>query len=231
MEQESTFPKDSMVNTGKTERVISAIAGSLLLYKVTRKHKADSLLLLTGGYLLYRGLSGHCLIHSLFSRKKGIHPRNVNVRASVLVNRPREEVYAFWRKLENLPLFMKHLDSVDELDNTTSAWKVKLPGELGYIRWEAEIVKEEEGTMLSWQSVPGAGIRNAGKINFSDTPGRGTRIDALISYHAPFGTFGEGLSHLLTPVFRNMVKNDILGFKHFMENATEDPSLYQETKV
>src|ERR1700736_6001234 len=132
MTQDTASFRGTNVNTGKTERVLSAIAGSLLLYKITQKHKADSLLLLAGGYLLYRGISGHCPIHSLFSREKGLdHPRNINVRASVLVSRPRAEVYAFWRKLENLPLFMKHLESVDEIDEFTSAWKVKVPGGLG----------------------------------------------------------------------------------------------------
>ncbi len=212
----SAFSKTT--NIGKTERMISAIAGSLLLYKITKKHKSDTLLLLAGGYLLYRATSGNCPIHSLFSGKGSDHPRNVNVRASVIVNRPRAEVYAFWRKLENLPLFMKHLDSVDEIDEYTSAWKVKIPGGLGHIRWEAEIVKEEEGTVLSWQSVEGSAIKNAGKINFSDTPAQGTRIDALISYHAPLGKFGEGISHLLTPVFSEMIQNDILSFKRYIED-------------
>ncbi|HWK03215.1 MAG TPA: SRPBCC family protein [Puia sp.] len=226
MAQDTSF-KATTVNTGNTERVLSTLAGSLLLYKVTQKHKADSLLLLAGGYLLYRGLSGHCPIHSLFSRKGADHARNINVRASVIVNKPREEVYAFWRKLENLPLFMKHLESVDEIDEYTSAWKARIPGGLGYIRWEAEIVNEEEGLVLSWQSVPGASIRNAGKINFSDTPGKGTRIDALISYHAPMGKFGEGVSHLLSPVFSRMVEEDIVGFKHFIEDTiTVKPYTY-----
>lgn len=219
MTQDTTSFSETTKNIGKTERMISAIAGSLLLYKITKKHKADTLLLLAGGYLLYRATSGNCLIHSLFSGKGSDHPRNVNVRTSVIVNRPRAEVYAFWRKLENLPLFMKHLESVDEIDEYTSAWKVRIPGGLGHIRWEAEIVKEDEGTVLSWQSVPGASIRNAGKINFSDTPAQGTRIDALISYHAPLGKFGEGISHLLTPVFSEMIENDILGFKRFIEDT------------
>src|SRR5258706_10700007 len=94
MTQDTTSFRESTVNVGKTERVISAIAGSLLLYKITQKHKADTLLLLAGGYLLYRATSGHCLIHSLFTKGRGAgHPRNVNVRASVIVNRPRAEVY------------------------------------------------------------------------------------------------------------------------------------------
>jgi uncharacterized membrane protein len=97
---------------------------------------------------------------------------------------------------------------------------LKLPGGVGDVRWEAKIVKEERGSELSWQSVPGASIENAGKINFSDTPGGATRIDVMISYRAPMGVIGERLSHLLTPVFSNMVEKDILNFKHFMENTS-----------
>jgi uncharacterized membrane protein len=222
MAQEPTFSEHPSVNVGQTERTLSAIAGSLLLYYVTKKHKGDALLLLGGGYLLYRAVSGHCPVSSVFHRKGGRsgHASNVNVRTSVVVNRPREEVYLFWRSLENLPLFMKHLDHVDEIDATTSAWKVRIPGGMGDVRWEAKIVKEVPGTELSWQSVPGASIENAGKVNFSDTPGGGTRIDVMISYRAPMGVIGERLSRLLTPVFSDMVEKDILNFKHFMENTS-----------
>jgi uncharacterized membrane protein len=134
------------------------------------------------------------------------------------VNSPRTEVYAFWRRLENLPLFMKHLESVDELSDTVSAWKVRIPGGLGDIRWEAEIVKDVEDTEISWQSAPGASIENAGKINFSDAPSGATRIDVMISYRAPMGVMGERMSRLLTPVFREMIEKDIQGFKYFMED-------------
>jgi uncharacterized membrane protein len=204
---------------GKTERAISAIGGSLLVYFVTRKHKRESLLLAAGGYLLYRGLSGNCPISTAIREGgRDRRPSNVNVRTQVTVNSPREDVYAFWRRLENLPLFMKHVESVDELTDTISAWKVKIPGGLGDIRWEAEIVKDIENTEISWQSAPGASIENAGKINFSDAPSGATRIDVMISYRAPMGVVGERLSRLLTPVFKEMIEKDIQGFKQFMED-------------
>ena len=207
-----------MIMLGKTERAISAAGGSLLLYLISRKHKRESLLLLAGGYLMYRAVSGKCPVSDAFRNNARMHPNNVNVRTQVTVNRPREEVYAFWRRLENLPLFMRHVESVDELDDTVSAWKIRIPGGLGDIRWEAEIVRDLENMELSWRSVPGAAIRNAGKINFSDAPSGGTRIDVMISYRAPMGVFGERLSRLLTPVFREMIEKDIAGFKQFMED-------------
>ncbi|HEY4064960.1 MAG TPA: SRPBCC family protein [Puia sp.] len=221
MEQDHIISSEGTpARMGQTERTLSAIAGSLLLYYVTKKHKGDALLLTGAGYLLYRAVSGHCPVSGIFHRKgeRSGHVRNINVRTSVVVSRPREEVYLFWRNLENLPLFMRHLDNVDVIDPVSSAWRVRMPGGIGDVRWEAEIVRDVPGTELSWASVPGASIENVGKVNFSDTPGGATRVDVLISYRAPGGVIGERLSRLLTPLFRDMIGKDIRGFKHFMEN-------------
>jgi len=213
--------KQAAVNIGDKERMLSALAGSLLLYATAKKNTINTLLLLGGGYLLYRAVTGHCAVRAALPERGAwaSHGADIKVRAQLVVNKPRHEVYAFWRRLENLPLFMKHLENVDELDAKTSAWKMKIPGGAGDIRWEATIVKEEKGTELSWHSVPGAAIENTGKINFSDTPGKGTRLDVMISYKAPAGAIGERIAHLLTPAFRNRVEQDILHFRYYMENA------------
>lgn len=214
------IPAGQPAHVGDGERILSAIAGSLLVYFVAKKHKADSLLLLGGGYLLYRAISGHCPLASAFkSQRRAGHASSINVRTAVTVNRPRPEVYAFWRNLENLPLFMKHLDHVDVIDSRTSVWELKLPAGFGDVRWEAEIVKEEKDTELSWHSAAGAAIENTGKINFSDTPGGATRIDMMISYRAPLGVIGERVARLLTPVFRAKIETDLNNFKHHIENA------------
>lgn len=208
------------VNLGEGERVLSAIAGSLLLYLVAKRHRVDSLLLAGGGYLLYRAVSGHCPLTSLYRGSvAGERASNVNVRAQVIVNRPRAEVYAFWRNLENLPLFMKHIDHIDVIDPMTSAWKLRLPAGLGDVRWESRIVKDVRDEELSWHSVEGAPIENTAKINFTDTPGGATRIDVMVSYRAPMGVLGERIGRFLTPLFREKIEADIYHFKHYIENA------------
>ena len=141
----------------------------------------------------------------------------MNVRTQLVVSKPRAEVYAFWRRLENLPLFMTHLEHVDELDAWTSAWRLKLPGGAGDIRWEARMVKDEKDTEISWHSVEGAAIRNTGKINFADTPGKGTRIDVMMAYGIPPGPIGDRLAPLLTPAFRQRVQEDIHRYKDYLE--------------
>lgn len=208
------------VNLGEGERVLSAITGSLLLYFVAKRHRVDSLLLAGGGYLLYRAVSGHCPLASLVRvTSAGERASNVNVRAQVIVNRPRAEVYAFWRNLENLPLFMRHIDHIDVIDPMTSAWKLRLPAGLGDVRWESRIVKDVRDEELSWHSVEGAAIENTAKVNFADTPGGATRVDVMVSYRAPMGAIGERIGRLLTPVFRDKIEADIHHFKHHIENA------------
>jgi len=208
------------VTLGEGERTLSAIAGSLLLYFVAKRHRVDSLLLAGGGYLLYRAVSGHCPLTSLYrGAVPGERASNVNVRAQVIVNRPRAEVYAFWRNLENLPLFMKHIDHIDVIDAKTSAWKLRLPAGLGDVRWESRIVKDIRDEELSWHSVEGAAIENTAKINFTDTPAGATRIDVMVSYRAPMGVMGERIGRLLTPLFKDKIEADIHHFKYYIENA------------
>ena len=214
---QETISSNRHANVKDGERVLSAVAGSLLLYFVTKKHKAESLLLLGGSYLLYRAISGHCPVSAaLRSDAAPASASNINIRTHVIVNKPRADVYAFWRRLENWPLFMHHLENVDELDSTTSAWRLKIPG-MGEARWEARIVKDEKNEELSWHSTPGSVIETTGKVNFSDTPGNATRIDVLLSYRVPQDAIGEKLSRLLTPGFREKVYADIHNFKRYFE--------------
>ncbi|HVS98079.1 MAG TPA: SRPBCC family protein [Puia sp.] len=201
---------------GDDQRMLSAFAGSMLLYFVAKRHKVESLLLLGGGYLIYRAVTGQCPVTSAL-RAAPRQGSNVNIRTSVIVNQPREAVYAYWRRLENWPLFMRHLGSVDEIGNNTSVWRMKAPG-MDELRWEAKIVKDEKDTELSWHSAEGSPIEATAKINFSDTPADATRVDVMLSYRAPAGALGEKLSGLLTPAFRCRIQEDVLNFKHYFEN-------------
>ncbi|HUR31578.1 MAG TPA: SRPBCC family protein, partial [Saprospiraceae bacterium] len=157
-------------NVGRTERIISAIAGSLLLIHGLRRGKKLSEIPI-GSYLLLRGATGYCPVKqkfNLFTSHNGVehHPQNINIRTSAIINQPREQVYAFWRKLENLPLFMKHLESVTVIDEKTSLWSAKIPGGIGNIDWESEIVDDQMNERIGWHSLPDSEIRNAGNVQF-----------------------------------------------------------------
>jgi uncharacterized membrane protein len=176
---------------------------------------------IAGGYLLFRGVSGHCALYSTVGKSRLPNPsKTINIRTKLVVNKPRNEVYAFWRKLENLPLFMTHLESVEKLDEKYSYWKAKFPI---HLEWKAEIVKEREGSFIGWSSTEDATIRNAGKVEFIDAlGGRGTEIDVVIAYHPPLGAIGAGLSKIFNKKFEKMIKKDIRNFKTYIETGVID---------
>jgi uncharacterized membrane protein len=177
-----------------------------------------------GGYLAYRGVTGHCDVYSLAGKRKLPDTvKNINIRTMVTVNKPRNEVYSFWRKLSNLPLFMSHLKKVEVIDEKRSHWEAKIPGDVIKLEWDAEIVKEIEGELLGWNSLPHASIQNAGKVEFRDADESGTEIRVVITYRAPFGDVGEGITSLFN-LFEKMIKNDVKNFKRYIENRRKSTS-------
>ncbi len=218
----------NVINVGNNERIISAAIGSFLLsggLSNFLKHPLNGLVKTAlGGFLLYRGASGHCPVYSSVGKTKGVsHSPAVNIRTSLIVSKPKDEVYAFWRKLENLPLFMKHLASVTEIDTKHSHWEASLPGNIGKVKWNAEIVKEEPGYMIGWQSIPNSMINNAGKVVFNDAlGGQGTELEVVISYHPPAGELGSGIAKLLNPVFEKVIRQDVMNFKEYIETKHSD---------
>ena len=205
------------VNVGTTERILMIAAGSYLLYRALQK-KDDKKMLegVTAGTMLFRGISGYCPAYDLMNRTKLLKSGNISITTTQTIDKPVQEVYNAWRQLENLPLFMKHLDSVKVINENKSEWKAKVPGGLGTISWNAEILMDEPNELHSWHSLPGATIHNSGKVKFREM-GEKTEIDVTISYHAPLGKAGEAAAKLLNPVFERIVLKDIEGFKEYME--------------
>ncbi len=214
----SPLLRHQKMNVGTTERMISAFGGGFLLIDALVKRTINPLEALVGGYMLFRGATGYCPLHSAIEDNAAHeHSDNINIKVDLCVKRPRSQVYAFWRKLDNLPLFMSHIRTVTQLDSKISDWKAVGPGGLGSLSWKAEIVKDDPGYHLGWRSLPGAPIVNAGKVEFSDMGDGFTQLHVVISYKAPLGIPGKELSRLLNPMFKDMVMKDILNFKEYVE--------------
>lgn len=210
----------SKVNVSNPERILSGVAGAVLVYQALKEQEINIPKALSGSFLVLRALTGHCPAYSAIGKKSLPDPvKNINIRTSVTVNKPRHEVYAFWRRLENLPSFMKHLESVEAHDSHRSSWKARIPGGVGTISWDAEVVKDEPGEFLGWSSLPGADIENAGKVEFLETSA-GTKLNVVITYRPPMGALGAGAAKLLNGTFEKMVRQDIANFKQFIETGS-----------
>ncbi len=145
------------------------------------------------------------------------------------MNRPVEQVYAFWRRLENLPGFMRHLESVEQLDDRHSRWRAKGPAGTS-VSWDAEIVEERENEALSWCSLEGSRVRNRGTVAFGHAPGaRGTELRVTMEYAPPAGSIGRGLAWLFGEEPSQQIHEDLHRFKQLLETGeisrSDGPSL------
>lgn len=140
--------------------------------------------------------------------------RTTNV---ITVNRGVEEVYDFWRNFENLPRFMRHLESVKTLDNGRSLWKARAP--MGAtVEWEAEMTEDRPSELISWRSLPGSQVRNAGTVRFTSAPGgRGTEVRVDLEYAPPAGKVGAMVAMLFREEPGQQVHDDLRSFKQVME--------------
>lgn len=217
------YDSSNILNVSRPGRVVSILAGSLLtsnaLGQLSRHPIGGLLKLAIGGYLLYRGMSGNCPVAAAIEKRRNRHTRAINIRTRQLISRPREEVYAFWRQLGNLPLFMHHLVKVEEQDGIHSRWIARGPGGIGTIEWEAEIMKEEPGRLLGWRSVANSMIATAGRVTFEDAANGGTFVEVMITYRPPAGHVGSGLAWLLNVAFERMIEDDITRVKDYLESG------------
>jgi uncharacterized membrane protein len=229
-----THPKHA-VNISQAERIVSAIGGGILAAAGLQKRSAAGVALaLIGGDLVRRGITGHSYTYEALGVRTAApgqgwettsipYELGVRVDKSITIARPRDEVFNYWRRLANLPQFMKNLDSVTELDDYHSHWVVKAPAGRR-VEWHATIHNEIPGELIAWRSLPGADVDNAGSVWFREAPaGRGTEVKVELQYNPPAGALGAIVASLWGKEPGQQIQEDLHRLKAIME-AGEIPT-------
>jgi uncharacterized membrane protein len=143
----------------------------------------------------------------------------IRVDKSITIDRPLQEIYAFWRNLENLPLFMQHVHSLSMLDDRRSHWILRGPsGKI--LEWDAEIINEKPNELIGWRSFSGSGVDSAGSVRFKPAPGgRGTEVHLELQYIPPGGIFGATYARLLGENPAGQIQEDLRRLKQMMETG------------
>ena len=218
------------VNVGEAERWASALTGgAMVLYGLGRRSIGGLAVAVAGGAVAYRGLSGHCSVYQKLgldtaeadaaghtpSEKLSRH--GVHVEVAYSIQKPRQELYAFFRNFDNLPKFMKHLKTVKQLDATRSHWEAEAPVG-GTVSWDADIINDVPGELIAWHSVAGGDVDSAGSVRFRDGPvGRGTEVKVSLNYVPPGGKLGAAVAKLFGRSGEAEVREDLRRFKQLME--------------
>ncbi len=205
-------------NVGTTDRLISAAAGLLLGYAGIRNFKKSGFsLLVPAGYLLLRGVNGYCALYNLagYSTAEGAKPFEFN--KTITIHRNKVEVYNFWRRLENLPLIMKHVKNVVKTAEGKYRWEAEFNNQT--FKWNAEITEDIPNERISWTTIDASDVRNTGTVEFYNVPkNKGTELRVSMQYTPAKSKLGRLMANFLDPVFTQMVKDDLKRFKHMMES-------------
>ena len=222
------------INVGRTERIISGVAGLALIGYGLGRRRLRAVLLPLGAELIRRGITGRCPINRALGRNSAegegrtspvaslAAGEGTRIEQAIVVRRPRDELFHFWRRLDNLPRFMDNLESVSVLDERRSHWIAKGPAG-ARVEWDAEIHNEVEDEIIAWRSLPGSEVEQAGSVHFTPAHNGGTEVRVIMRYAAPAGKLGDAVARLLGDDPEQQVADDLRRFKQVME-ASEPAS-------
>ena len=224
--QEHTYPpnyrRDPTGLDGSSRMILGASGAALVWYGLRQETALRWPLALLGAGLLYQGVSGNnafdqlpMIEHVPVAKHLTSEPAQLRIRKTLTINRPVEDLYTYWRRLENLPSFMRHVKSVQDLGGGRSHWVVNVLRDTD-LEWEAQITVDRPNEMIAWETLPDARVQNRGYVKFIPTA-RGTEVSVSIEYDPPGSIIGRLAGGAVKFIAADQVKEDIFNFKRLME--------------
>jgi len=197
------------IDSGVPENEVEQQSG--LLTKAAEHPFIAGGLVLAGAGLAYAALK--------MAAQAGEIAREVHIETSVCINKSPGELFAFWRNFENLPRFMKNLDSVRDLGDGRSRWVARgLAG--SRVEWDAEIYHEIPNELIAWRSLENADVANAGSVRFERAPaGHGSYVRVIVNYNPPGGKVGATVAQILGAEPKQLIREDLRRLKQIMETG------------
>jgi uncharacterized membrane protein len=141
------------------------------------------------------------------------------VKKSLIINRPPQELYQFWRDFQNLPRFMKHLKAVRVTGEGRSHWVASAPAGAS-VEWDAEVTEDRPNELIAWRSLEGSEVETSGSVRFEPAPGnRGTIVRVEMEYTPPGGALGAAVAWLSGVDAGQQTQESLRCFKQVMETG------------
>jgi uncharacterized membrane protein len=132
------------------------------------------------------------------------------IQESIDVAVPRSLAYNQWTQMEDLSDALKAVKSVDQDDDATTSWTVKIGPSTR--EWEAEILEQIPDERIVWKSTSGADV--TGVVTFHELAEKLTRVQVEMEYH-PSGAVEQVGNLFLAP--RKRTRRALKLFKHYLE--------------
>jgi len=146
-------------------------------------------------------------------------PRAHEFVASIVIARPRHELYTFWRDLTNAPKFMARVAAVTAVDSLSSMWTVK-DGSGHTAQWEMLVTDDEPDRLIAWSTSGNSPVNYSGRVEFQDA-GEGTEVTAMVRHEEHSGLVETLIEAVAGPHAEQdppvQSRGDLGRFKEYME--------------
>jgi len=132
----------------------------------------------------------------------------------VEVDAPMDVVWGMWSDLEQMPRWMKWIDSVKVLEDNPelSLWKLDAGG--FEFSWRSRILKLVPHQIIQWESVDG--LPNRGAVRFYDRQ-NSSIVKLTVGYAIP-GIIGKLMDNLfLGKLVESTLEESLLSFREYAQ--------------
>jgi uncharacterized membrane protein len=201
------------------------VGGGLLTWAGLKRRSVGRMVLAgLGTGLLYRGLQTFRAPSTSGLGRRKIKPSQaVKIEDSIIVHRRHEDLFQYWRQLDNLPRFMDEIQTIEILTPTRSRWIMtvltmeNIPGP-STVEWEAEIINEIEHESIGWRTVGHSDVDHAGSVQFKPVNnGNSTEVRVMLQYSPVGGVIGAGVLKILGEDPHRKIQQNLKKFKELME--------------
>ncbi len=142
--------------------------------------------------------------------------RGVKIVKSCVINRTPQDLFQFWRRFENLPQIMEHLESVQQITEKESQWIANTG--VKKFQWTSVVINEHPNELIAWRTLDGSDVMHAGSVRFKPVAS-GTEVTVQFEYDPPVGKVGAFFARMFGEEPGQQVEKDLQQFKTFMETG------------
>jgi uncharacterized membrane protein len=146
---------------------------------------------------------------------------STTVTADTEVDVPVRTAYDQWTQFESFPHFMSGVESVRQLDDTTTHWIVSIAGVKR--EFDADISDQVPDDHVAWRSTT-AEVSHRGRVNFRQISPDRTRIDLTIEWEPEGFVEKAGAALQLDDA---QVKRDLHRFKEYIEKRQAESGAWR----
>ena len=139
------------------------------------------------------------------------------VEKTIDVGAPVDQVYAYWRNLANLPMWMSHVREVRPIGENRWHWVVDGPAGVP-VEWDSELLNVEENREMTWHTVGDSDVGSVGRVRFQ-AQGEGTRIHVQMRYLPPGGVLGHAVAKFFGADPKTEMDDDLMRMKAAIETG------------